>query len=116
MRRTAMRATLGPTYRLSIEASSRGPSASLAPLRALLHAPWAGSELAAPLLAAPLPIAYPAAPFRNGWSRASMAEEELRGRILSQVAEYYEKVHARRAFEPGITKSIMPAASSTLKR
>ena len=33
-----------------------------------------------------------------------MGEEELRGRILSQVAEYYEMVHARRSFEPGITK------------
>ena len=33
-----------------------------------------------------------------------MSEEALRGRILSQVAEYYERVHARRSFEPGITK------------
>jgi CDP-6-deoxy-D-xylo-4-hexulose-3-dehydrase len=33
-----------------------------------------------------------------------MSEEALRGRILSQVAEYYEKVHAKRTFEPGVTK------------
>jgi hypothetical protein len=33
-----------------------------------------------------------------------MAEAEFRGRILSQVGECYERVHARRSFEPGITK------------
>jgi CDP-4-dehydro-6-deoxyglucose reductase, E1 len=33
-----------------------------------------------------------------------MANEELRGKILSLVAEYYEKAHAHREFVPGLSK------------
>ena len=33
-----------------------------------------------------------------------MGSEELRGKILSLVAEYYELTHARRDFLPGISK------------
>ncbi|SPF36529.1 hypothetical protein SBA1_1540003 [Candidatus Sulfotelmatobacter kueseliae] len=55
-------------------------------------------------LRGPPPVAYPVAPVFKESSLAEMAEEERRGPILSQMAEYRQLLNGRWAFEPEVTK------------